>query len=138
MGVQPLFQYNFDVLSPEVLRVRVGGYLKAEEATAYLDALGRMLAELQAKGRVKVISLIFVDELTGFESLKVPRSHGEFFRAKAKVVERVAVVTEKPAVTFGLAVVKLITSPQQIIKTFKTEAEARKWLSEPVRNAHAR
>ena len=119
------FDYAVEVLPGEVLQIDVKGYLDGAGADRYLAHLAR-LVEQEHAGRP--LSLLYLEHLAGFESLKVPRRHGEFFRAHATRIRRVAIVTEKATITFGLAVAKLIASPRQDLKTFPTVEAALRWL----------
>jgi hypothetical protein len=125
------FSFRVEAVGEYILQILVEGHLGAGEATDYLRVLGRMVAEARRRDPNRPIALLYIDRLSGFESLKVPRAHGEFFRAVSADVDRIAVVTRKTTVTFGLAVVKLIASPKQQIKAFDAEEPARRWLLSP-------
>jgi hypothetical protein len=127
VATQEPFRFRVEARG-KILEVLVSGHLRADDATEYLRVLGQVIGEARGRHPDEPISLLYIDQLGGFESLKVPRAHGEFFRAMSGDVDRIAVVTQKTTVTFGLAVVKLIASPKQQIKAFAAEAEARQWL----------
>jgi hypothetical protein len=117
-----------DPARDRVLAVRVIGYLGADDTQRYLAAVDQEIEIATRGGKGAPVALLFLEQLTGFESLVVPRMHGEFFKSHGATVDQVAVVSSKPSVTFGLAVVKLIAPPKQKIKAFASEDEARRWL----------
>ena len=120
------FHHEIATLAGGIVEVTVSGQLTSNDTEAYLSALGRAL-DGAARQQIPV-PLLFVDRLSGFETAKVPKAHGAFFASKAGTLDRVAVVTEKISVTFGLAAARLLAPPKQKIQTFKTRDEALRWL----------
>jgi hypothetical protein len=122
------FTFEVEHSGAGILQVAVRGYLDAEESRRYLAELGGVIERQKRVQHVSVLSMIFVDDLDGFESLVVPRLHGQFFREQSPAVDRIAVVSAKSAVTFGVAVAKLIAPPKQMIKVLASVEDARRWL----------
>jgi hypothetical protein len=75
------FSFRVEAVGDYILQILVEGHLGAGEAADYLRVLGRMVAEARRRDPSRPIGLLYIDRLSGFESLKVPRAHGEFFRA---------------------------------------------------------
>ncbi len=119
------FRYTITPRSHALIEVHVSGYLNAQESAVYLAALERAVEE-QLRGPYKAVLLLFVDNLTGFQSVKVPRMHGQWFSERGPKIARIAVVSSKASVTFGLAAVKLLT--KHVIKAFNDPNDARRWL----------
>ena len=129
----PKLPFSFELVRDppaRLVEVRVSGYLDAQATRQYLPELARAIENETGAAPGRPVALVFHDQLSGFESLVVPREHGQFFRDQSATVDLVAVVTSKATVTFGLAVAKLIASPKQTIKAFSDVGAARKWLQE--------
>ncbi len=113
----------------DLVRLHVTGHLTGEESSDYLDRVAKVVDGMRKRDGAQTVALLYLEELSGFESVKVPRVHGEFFKNQAGVIDRVAVVSQKSIITFAIAMAKLLVSPRQSIQIFKTEWEARSWLA---------
>jgi hypothetical protein len=120
------FRYEINPRNGGVIEILVSGYLTTDDTTAYLKAIEGTIDE-QLRGTHKAVSLMFIENLTGFQSVQVPRMHGHWFSARGASIARIAVVTSKASVTFGLAAVKLLT--KHVIEAFNDPLDARRWLA---------
>jgi hypothetical protein len=125
MGGPAEFRYTITSRVRGVIEIQVSGYLTAEDTTVYLKAIERTIEE-QLRGPQKAVCLMFIENLSGFQSVKVPRMHGQWFSERGASIARIAVVSSKASVTFGLAAVKLLT--KHVIKAFNDPHDARLWL----------
>jgi hypothetical protein len=119
------FHYTITPRARGIIEVHVNGYLSADDTAIYLKAVERAIEEQVSRGQ-KSVGLLFIENLTGFQSVKVPRLHGQWFSERGAQIARIAVVSSKASVTFGLAAVKLLT--KHVIKAFNDPIDARRWL----------
>jgi hypothetical protein len=118
--------FRFEILPAEgILEVRLSGYLDAERSHDYLRDLAARIKRAKRSPEDR-IGLLYFDGLTGFETGRVARTHGEWFNEMRPHLSRVAIVTERMAVTLALSVAKLLSRTP--LSQFRNEVEARHWL----------
>lgn len=107
------------------LEIQISGYLDSHGSERYLRELeARVLAAKPSPdGRV---GLLYFDRLAGFETGRVARLHGEWFNRMNPHLTRVAIVTQRMAVTLALSVAKLISKTP--LEQFRDEQRAREWM----------
>jgi hypothetical protein len=123
---RPPFQFEIHQ-GHNFLEVHLSGYLDAEGSVHYLKELGARVKKAKITPQDR-IGLLYYDGLSGFETGRVARIHGEWFNEMRPHVTRVAIITQRMAVTMALSVAKLISKTP--LSQFKDERDARNWLAQ--------
>jgi len=111
------------------VEVHGSGYLDAAAAERYLGEVEHEILRLfKAAGGKTRISLLFYDNLAGFEAGRVARLHGQWFEKMRNELGRVAVVSQKTTVILAMSIIKLFAKSP--VRQFSDEVAALRWLEE--------
>src|SRR5258708_5902225 len=110
---------------PGIIEIKLSGYLDAESAQEYLSDL-ELAVRRHKRAPDGRVGLLYFDGLSGFQTVRVARIHGEWFNNMRPHLTRVAIVTQRTAVTLALSVAKLLSKTP--LQQFSDGVPARDWL----------
>jgi hypothetical protein len=123
--------FRFEIkLARNRLEIRMWGFLDAEGSIRYIKELETRIRAAKVTPQDR-IALVYYDLLTGFETGRVARIHGEWFETMRPHLTRVAIVTQRVAISMALAVAKLMSKTP--LAQFREEDEAIAWIEDPSR-----
>jgi hypothetical protein len=110
-----------------ILEIHLSGYLDGDNSLALQRDIETQIESLRKTWKISAVGLLYIDELEGFERAKVAKTHGEWFKKMQPQLFKVAVVSPKTAITWAIAIAKLMTKVP--LERFAEKEAAMKWLA---------